>query len=512
MNEDHEIQLEISVIDLLFELEKRAPKDIFDELISLLDINNKTNLWIIGRNLYHVCYGRPNLILELCDIAVRVKAVVDDKLEWSTALSISIITESEFMSCAPHESVFFYGFLCYFDVVDPTKRFLTIYKIFQGSSQFVQETIIIKTLIPLILSCYNIFKTKFPEFLQDIQRILKSNYSELFEELDNFISLNCDLKNIIPFVISKKIQNPNNKNSNYVNETNDIDAKIDNDMSENNLNDRKILSESHYLHVIIAEDDVDSLQRVVSKENFSIDTRVDISLLCCSELLVNKPTILLLSAFYGAIRCFKFLFLNHASVFNEDLSDTSNTIATYAVAGGNIEIIRILIQENIIFTEAFFSSISFHRNDLFYWFLDQNICHINQLSKDEMSSMHFAAESNNLEIALFLVESGVVFNFTTNYYVSDNETPLDLACTYDCIGIVRIICHSYPKIPKVSFVAGLLQAISSNSVEVFKFLIEFCKPMLEHKDVENMKDTHQKSVAQFSDSHDILNILNELDI
>lgn len=121
------------------------------------------------------------------------------------------------------------------------------------------------------------------------------------------------------------------------------------------------------------------------------------------------PTILQVAAFYGAIKCFKFLLLNGSSIEDQEMEKILNMrkrgpgalsdeypllrllYTPYTVAGGNIEIIRIMEQQNLSFdgVEANIA-LYFHHYDVFEWLVG---------TKDLLITtkcMYFSAVTNNL--------------------------------------------------------------------------------------------------------------------
>ena len=273
--------------------------------------------------------------------------------------------------------------------------------------------------------------------------------------------------------------NNENKNSNETDLNNDDDDFNYSSSSSSSPSQFPFyLSLSHKLHRIISLDDVDSLQQILVHPDFSFDLRVDTSLLCGYELLMKKPTLIQLSAFYGSLKCFKYLYLNKASLSMNDLNEEMpNSIASFAISGGNIEIVRILISEKVDFSSSLFTSVSFHRDDLFFWFIENDGIEkldVNDKLFEGMSLMHFAAESNNLSIAQFLIESDIKIDFLSNYDEDNIETPFNLACNYDCVGIVELICnHFFESIPREAVIKALSVCIASNSADSFAFLINF---------------------------------------
>ena len=72
-------------------------------------------------------------------------------------------------------------------------------------------------------------------------------------------------------------------------------------------------------------------------------------------------------AFYGSVKSFKYFLLNDAII-------TSKKLNKYAIAGGNLEIIHILEQRGISFDNCLNTSITFHRNEISNWLMDNYKC------------------------------------------------------------------------------------------------------------------------------------------
>ena len=97
-------------------------------------------------------------------------------------------------------------------------------------------------------------------------------------------------------------------------------------------------------------DDVDSLQKIVSNPEFDINSQF------------YNVTLIEYSAFLSSINCFKFLLNNHANVRNE--------ISKFAIAGGNAEIIHICEQRSCMFDETLEIAAAFNHQELINWLLE----------------------------------------------------------------------------------------------------------------------------------------------
>ncbi|OHT11092.1 hypothetical protein TRFO_04034 [Tritrichomonas foetus] len=158
------------------------------------------------------------------------------------------------------------------------------------------------------------------------------------------------------------------------------------------------------VYALITDND-DELQSLTSSPNFETETIIDPSLFSRSAILQDNTTPICFAAAMGAVKCFKFLLVNNAVLECETMNEYSTTIASFAVAGGSNEIVRLLYQKNCDFQEALFVAVQYHRTDIFKW-LYQNV-----LSVDiETSSLrygtllHRAAKSNNVTLSIFCME------------------------------------------------------------------------------------------------------------
>lgn len=123
----------------------------------------------------------------------------------------------------------------------------------------------------------------------------------------------------------------------------------------------------------IREDDLDSLLTFISSHNESdfINFVIEKNPFERCEVIVDKKcTILDCAAFFGSIKCFKYLVSNQAVI--------TETTFSYAVMGGSAEIIHLIentlnniertIKNDSIY--IFTCSIKYHRSEIFEWLLD----------------------------------------------------------------------------------------------------------------------------------------------
>lgn len=118
--------------------------------------------------------------------------------------------------------------------------------------------------------------------------------------------------------------------------------------------------------------------------------------------LQYQPTMLNIAEFYGAVDCFKFLIANGVCFYspkppNNPLNAGDEckyfNDAHYAVAGGNIEIIRIVEQGGISFDGCAPIAAYFHHNDVYSWLVETK-----GINNEFEETYNAIAETNNISL------------------------------------------------------------------------------------------------------------------
>ena len=125
---------------------------------------------------------------------------------------------------------------------------------------------------------------------------------------------------------------------------------------------------NYALSSLIIKDDVDSLQKLSSNPKIHISEervfiKLDNSFRC--KKIEPECNAIECAAFYGSLKCFKFLLLN--------IKLNSENLAKYAIAGGNPEIIHICEQQKCNFKDTLDIAIAFHHNDIVQWIVYNDI-------------------------------------------------------------------------------------------------------------------------------------------
>ena len=141
----------------------------------------------------------------------------------------------------------------------------------------------------------------------------------------------------------------------------DFDKYAENDWA---LLDRMLTEhvEKDSIQYILKTDDLDSLINICTQSAFDINKQIFYSIFSPHDMLSSASPIEI-AAFFSSVRCFKYLLVNNAVV--------NCRLAHYAVAGGNLEIVRICAQhENIAVSDAIETAVRYRRTDICEWMLE----------------------------------------------------------------------------------------------------------------------------------------------
>ena len=145
---------------------------------------------------------------------------------------------------------------------------------------------------------------------------------------------------------------------------------------------------------------------------------------------INKDDISLIDyeAFFGSIKCFKFLMLNG--------SDLNNS-AKYAVAGGNFEIVKLSEQNHSLFEESYEIAVRFHRNEIFHYIYDNKMEVLEDVKLSKL--VNICVSSSNYELISILEGKGmkikeIIINeaskignlFLVRHFLENNQFPKNI--------------------------------------------------------------------------------------
>ena len=157
------------------------------------------------------------------------------------------------------------------------------------------------------------------------------------------------------------------------------------------------------------------------------------------------------SAMHGSLNCFKFLMLQ---------GKISKDIEYYAIAGGNNDIINVLVQNEVLFNNCLDTCVCFHRNeyyewlvtkyhneivrlydcvrfynyDIFFKYLSDGV-DINEINFCGSIAFHAACIIGDLDLVMYLNQLGC----DTNNCDTHKNTALHLACKAGYFSIVEYL-------------------------------------------------------------------------
>ncbi|OHT08041.1 hypothetical protein TRFO_23572 [Tritrichomonas foetus] len=179
---------------------------------------------------------------------------------------------------------------------------------------------------------------------------------------------------------------------------------------------------------ILKNDDLSGLVSIIQNEDLSYDSVFRLRSIRVPDILKREPTLVCATAFFGATKCFRYLFSNAA---NLDLKDSlGRNITHFACAGGNDEILNILYLNNFSFNLVDVSgntcvhyAVMYHRINVVYWLWSVIGESLSTVNKHGISPLHIAVLNEEVGILEFLCQNGCNINQRNDL----GETPLHFA-------------------------------------------------------------------------------------
>lgn len=214
-------------------------------------------------------------------------------------------------------------------------------------------------------------------------------------------------------------------------------------------NDYKLWKECMAIHDepssvghIILNDDLETFEKIAKTEGFDLNQRVLPFIFTFSSFMTSYPTLIQYAAFTGAVKCFKFLLESGADLQLNDYLQF--TLAQWAVAGGNTDIIGMLDQK-VSMKGCLSMSVKFIRKNLFEWLFSTKFKDISHSDLKGLSPIHYACESGCVSALLICLDNNIDPNISFN----TGWSPLHIAAKNGQSSILRILTsHQQIKINK----------------------------------------------------------------
>lgn len=224
--------------------------------------------------------------------------------------------------------------------------------------------------------------------------------------------------------------------------------------------------------VAIRKDNVSELQTLISSDpEFDYDTMLKSDFYERSEKLFGKLNLMKYAAFFGSVECFKYLMLNGAKLDGEDQKNNPNNLLGFAIAGGNLEIIRIISQNgNVEMSKCLNTAIQFFRTDIYNWIQENHPTDLFSHGNYDSPLITTVFDSNNLEIFLKCWDYGIDRQLTLTY-----DVPLVYLASKNCVEILEF----FLKVPGInanirnnSFITPLTLACKNGNIDMIQVILD----------------------------------------
>ena len=254
---------------------------------------------------------------------------------------------------------------------------------------------------------------------------------------------------------------------------------------------------------MIRKDDIEALKDFLNcnpsadiKEcsviNFTMEEMLTIRPIHRFSGTLNTFTYIEFAAFYGSINCFKYFIMNDCGIIGGE--------AKFAIAGGESEIIRILEQKGIDYSNLLRMSICYHHYELSDWLMANYAC--------EEIFLHDTIAMFNYRAFLFFLNAGKDPNVSANISKFDS---IAYATNTDSIWAIKFLVEKgLPDLKKTYNEKRTLLHLAAvnDSIMAMKYLVETGQFDLDSKDTIGFTPLQ---LAERHQSTDIIEYLNSLD-
>jgi hypothetical protein len=163
---------------------------------------------------------------------------------------------------------------------------------------------------------------------------------------------------------------------------------------------RGTVLEAHLVRAL-RKDDVDAL-RACTSSCFTIDHKVGPLHLAREPLLRQWPPLISIAAFYRAVRCLRYLLSQSANL--RALDSARMSVAAFAVAGGDLEVIALLAASGASFAGTLFTAAENGNITAFRWVFLTQIEPVHARDRAQRTLLHAALKGRNWDLFNWLWE------------------------------------------------------------------------------------------------------------
>jgi ankyrin repeat protein len=180
-------------------------------------------------------------------------------------------------------------------------------------------------------------------------------------------------------------------------------------------------------------DDSDFLMLLFA-DNFHIDGTFPMDWQSGEGFLQHSPPYLSVAAYCGAERCVRLLLCHSADANAVD--HLHRSVASYAVAGGCLSILRLLDEFHVSFDGSLCYAAQFGHFHIFWWLCTSQSADLEAVGADDDTILHCAATGGNAQIIRYILKHSEIGINSQNYYLCN---PLHLAARRSCLEAVRVL-------------------------------------------------------------------------
>lgn len=289
-----------------------------------------------------------------------------------------------------------------------------------------------------------------------------------------------------------RIQNILEPHPKYTQITNEFKIRYDNINIGANLDENAPIYT--FLYEQLKQPETNPLINIISDSvvtNHPFDV-LEPSLFISSSLLSFTPPLSCVCAFCAALNSLKSLGAQIVS----DEDDEGRTVADFAAASGNIEVLKYLKSLNVDFSEALRYCIEFFRDDAF----DFLVSFTPLKESPSASLLHSAAKVNNIAKLEYLISTK---KLSLNYRDDYNWTPLHIAASENNIEALQILLQQ-PDIdvnaPDLDGETPLHCAAKDGYIESMGLLLQHSNINPDPKDTNGATPLHWAAMNNQSDA------------
>ncbi|KAK8870894.1 hypothetical protein M9Y10_008806 [Tritrichomonas musculus] len=270
--------------------------------------------------------------------------------------------------------------------------------------------------------------------------------------------------------------------------------KVEKDPKEHVLN-RTLNYHHSKLHKSIREDDIDTFQSLLYKNNIDINHRIENSYYERSKTIDDDMSLIQIASIYGSIKVFKFLWQKENIFIDQNL-------LCYAYCGYNFEIIHIC-ESKCSLNSVYLQPIALHQDNLLDYFIENFSSELFETNSEiEEALQNFSEDEDNvyqsclnwysIEMAFYSVNFPVILSCLEKVaFIAKNVKNIEtfdknvsmsyiIFVDFDLFKFIYSQRHSnVNKLKCNSYIQIMMDCINENRNDIFKFVYDDLNGMLQ---------------------------------